>query len=90
MGESVVSIVAPDSSEVYSEPLPDPEPPVVSLLSGLKPPTTPDKELDVAEPLKKYEESLHPQEETLPDDQRGFRVKVLTTFLKAGVKLESF
>ena len=36
---------------------------------------------------------MHPQGERLPDDQKVFRVKVLTTFLKAGVplsKLETF
>ena len=44
MGESVVSMVVSDSSEVSgSEPLPDPETPVVSLLSRLKPPTTSEK-----------------------------------------------
>ena len=43
VGESVVSVVVPDSdseaSGSDSEPLPDPEPPVVSLLSRLKAPT---------------------------------------------------
>ena len=56
----MVSMVELDSSEVSgsdSEPLPDPEPPVVSLLSRLKVPTTSDKEankLDVTKPLKNY------------------------------------
>ena len=43
---AVVYMVVPDSSEVSgsdSEPLPDPEPPLVSLLSRLKAPTTSDK-----------------------------------------------
>ena len=56
-------MVVPDSSEFSgsdSEPLPDPEPSVVSLLSRLKAPKTSDKELDVAQPLKKYEESVPP------------------------------
>ena len=86
-------MVVPDSSEVSgsdSEPLPDPESPVVSLLSRLKALTTSDKEakqLDVAEPLKKIRRICTSLGRNI---QRVFRVKVLTAFLKAGVKLETF
>ena len=43
--------------------------------------------------LKKYDESVHPKGETLPTEQRLYRIKVLKTFMRAGVpisKLEYF
>ena len=43
--------------------------------------------------LKKYDQSVHPKEESLPIEQRVYRVKVLKTFMRAGVpisKLEYF
>ena len=50
------------------------------------------RERDIARSLKAHDES-HPRGETLPIDQRVYRVKVVTFFLRAGVplsKLESF
>jgi len=38
------------------------------------------KQLYIAKGLKKYEESVHPQGETLHDDQKVLRGKVLTPF----------
>ena len=49
-------------------------------------------ERDIARSLKAHDES-HPRGQTLPIDQRVYRVKVVTSFLRAGVplsKLESF
>ena len=45
------------------------------------------KDQDIAEALQKMDESSHPKGETIPTDQRVFRVKVVRTFLRAGVPL---
>lgn len=44
------------------------------------------RERDIAQALEVHDES-HPCGETLPTDQRVYRVKVVTTFLRAGVPL---
>ena len=50
--------------------------------------TTKDKsEKDIAKALQKYNEEIHLVGETLPEAQQVFRVKVVHTFLKAGVPL---
>ena len=51
------------------------------------------REQNLAVYLKKYDESVHPKRETLPTEQRVYRIKVLKTFMRAGVplsKLEYF
>lgn len=51
------------------------------------------RERDIADSLRKYNETIHLRGETLPEDQQIYRVKVVTAFLKAGValnKLDSF
>ena len=51
------------------------------------------RERDIAQALKKFDDENHPTGETLPEAQRVFRVKVIKSFLKAGVplnKLEQF
>jgi len=45
------------------------------------------REIDIAQALQKYDDDVHPSGETLPDSIRVYRVKVLTTFLKAGVPI---
>ena len=45
------------------------------------------RERDIASTLKKYNEQVHPRGETLPEHQQVYRVKVVSTFLKAGVPL---
>ena len=45
------------------------------------------REKDIAESLKKYDEIEHPSGETLPTSVRVYRVKVCTTFLRAGVPI---
>lgn len=45
------------------------------------------KERDIATALVAYDEQEHPRGETLPADQRVYRIKVVTAFLKAGVPL---
>lgn len=43
--------------------------------------------------VKQYNDNTHPRGEILPEDQRVYRVQVLSTLLKAGVpttKLEHF
>ena len=45
------------------------------------------REQDIAEALKLYDKDVHPVGETLSSDQRVYRVKVVSTFLKAGVPL---
>ena len=37
---------------------------------------------DIAQSLKKYNEEVHGQGETLPEQQQVFRVKVVKTFFK--------
>ena len=45
------------------------------------------QEADIAESLTKYNSEVHPKGETLPLSQQVFRVKVMKTFLQAGVPL---
>jgi len=45
-------------------------------------------ERDIAEALKRTDECNHPRGETLPIDQRVYRVKVVRTFLRAAVPLQ--
>ena len=45
------------------------------------------RERDIADALKDYDKTSHPAGETLPESQRVFRVKVLTSFLRAGIPL---
>jgi len=42
---------------------------------------------DIAQFLRKYNEDVHGRGETLPEQQQVFRVKVVKTFLQAGVPL---
>ena len=44
------------------------------------------KQCDIVEALKTYDTTSHPKGETLSDSVRVYRVKVVTAFLKAGVK----
>ena len=37
--------------------------------------------------LRNYNKETHPRGETLPEEQQVYRVKVVTSFLKAGVPL---
>ena len=46
------------------------------------------RERDIAEALKRTDECNHPRGETLPIDQRVYRVKVVRTFLRAAVPLQ--
>ena len=45
------------------------------------------REQDIADALLAYNKEVHPRGETLPPNQLVFRVKVVRTFLKAGVPL---
>ena len=45
------------------------------------------REQDIVKALLKYDEEMHPVGETLPGEQRVYRVKVVSTFLKAGVPI---
>ena len=45
------------------------------------------REQCIVEALHAYDKEVHPVGETLPEDQRVYRVKVLNTFLRAGVAL---
>ena len=45
------------------------------------------REKDIVEALKDYSKQSHPAGETLPEPQRVFRVKVMMSFLRAGVPL---
>ena len=45
------------------------------------------REKDIAEVLKKNDEHEHPKGETLPTEQRVYRVKVVQTFLRAAIPL---
>ena len=42
---------------------------------------------DLAEALQKYNEDVHLRGETLPQTQQVYRVKVLKSFLRAGIPL---
>ena len=41
----------------------------------------------IVDALQKYEDSNHPKGETLPDATKVFRVKVVSTLLRAGISL---
>ena len=43
------------------------------------------REQDLVKALGAYDHEVHPVGESLPTDQRVFRVEVVSTFLKAGV-----
>ena len=45
------------------------------------------RERDITQALQAYDQQEHPSGETLPESQRVYRVKVVTSFLKAGVPL---
>lgn len=45
------------------------------------------RERDISVALNTYEKDVHPSGESLHDAQKVYRVKVITTFLKAGVPL---
>ena len=45
------------------------------------------RERDIAEALVSYDQRVHPRGETLSTDQRVYRIKVVMSFLKAGVPL---
>ena len=45
------------------------------------------REQDIVKALGAYDEEVHPVGETLPTDQRVFHIRVVSTFLKAGVPL---
>ena len=47
-------------------------------------------EKDIAEEIKKHNTATHPEGETLPMDQLVYRIKVVTSFLRAGVPLNKF
>ena len=44
-------------------------------------------EIDIADALRKYDESTQPKGQTLPNDQRAYRVKVMMAFLRAGIPI---
>jgi len=46
------------------------------------------REQDLARSLKEYDAKHHPSGETLPESTRLYRIKVLETFLNAGVTLQ--
>ena len=46
------------------------------------------RHLTVLDAMKNYDKEVHPKGEMLSDNQRVFRVRVLKTFLKAGVPLQ--
>ena len=45
------------------------------------------RERDLAESLQKYNDDVHLRGETLPQAQQVYRVKVLKSFLRAGIPL---
>ena len=45
------------------------------------------REQDIAQALKQYNSERHPRGETLLESQQVYRVKVVQTFLQAGVSL---
>ena len=45
------------------------------------------RERDIAKAFRQYDSEVHPSGETLPEDVRVYRVKVLSTFLKADVPI---
>ena len=46
-----------------------------------------DCEMDIVRALKKYDDGNHSKGETLSDEQRVYRIRVVTTFLRAGVPM---
>ena len=46
-----------------------------------------DREMDIVRALKKYDDGNHSKGETLSDEQRVYRIRVVTTFLRAGVPM---
>ena len=46
-------------------------------------------ERDIPEALKKYNTATHPEGETLPVDQQVYRIRVLASFLRAGMPLNT-
>jgi len=51
------------------------------------------KDADIAKCLKQYDEEQHPSGECLPENQRIYHIKVVSSFLKARVplaKIDSF
>ncbi|CAH3194651.1 unnamed protein product, partial [Porites evermanni] len=48
------------------------------------------RDLTVLDAMKNYDKEVHPKGEMLSDNQRVFRVRVLKTFLKAGVPLQKW
>ena len=44
-------------------------------------------EREITESLKRYDKVFHPVGETLPESTRVYRVRVVTTMLKAGIPL---
>ncbi len=44
--------------------------------------------MDIASALKKYDKSVHPKGESLSQEQRVYRVKVMTAFMKAGIPIK--
>ena len=45
------------------------------------------RERDIAASLRQYNEQVHQRGETLPEQQQVYRVRIVSTFLKAGVPL---
>jgi hypothetical protein len=45
------------------------------------------REQDIAQAFRVYEQEVHPVGESLPEAHKLWRIKVVTTFLKAGVPL---
>ena len=45
------------------------------------------REMDIVEALKQYDSDVHPSGENLPEATRVYRVKVLCTFLNAGIPI---
>ena len=45
------------------------------------------RERDIAKALESYDKEENPSGQTLPEAQRVYRIKVVTTFLKAGIPL---
>ena len=45
------------------------------------------RDMDIVEALQKYDTNAHPSGETLPEAVRVYRVKVLRTFIKAGIPI---
>ena len=46
------------------------------------------REMDIVEALKQYDSDVHPSGKNLPEAKRVYRVKVLCTFLNAGIPIK--